>query len=221
MTDVGVLGAAGRMGRAVCEAARERTDIRLGALIDPALGTALDACGPPPDVFVDFSTAAAAEKNAAYCAHRGIPLVCAVTGGDTEARRHALLQAAEQIPVLESANLLRSAALMRALARTAATALLPQWQAVIVERHHAGKKDAPSGTACLLADAVDMPRKDVFSVRAGTIAGTHEVSFYGTHESLTLLHEVCSREAFAWAALSASVWLTGCAPGLYTMEDVF
>ena len=90
-----------------------------------------------------------------------------MTGGDPEARRHALLQAAEQIPVLESANLLRSAALMRALARTAATALLPQWQAVIVERHHAGKKDAPSGTACLLADAVDMPRKDVFSVRAG------------------------------------------------------
>ena len=215
MLRVGVFGAAGRMGRAVQRAALGRDDLRVTARIDPLLPEE----GGEADVFLDFSTPEAAIAHAALCAEKGAPLVCCVTGGDGEAREAALECAAERIAVLPCANLLLSVVTMRRLARLAA-AELHGFRPVVLERHHAGKRDAPSGTAKWLAADAGAREADVLSVRAGTLAGEHEVTFYGDGETVTLLHRVDGREAFARGALSAAVWLSGCAPGYYTMEDM-
>ena len=217
MLKIGLFGAAGRMGQAVCRAARVREDLLLAPLIDPALETETPAA--PPDVFIDFSTAQAAIFHAARCAEENVPLVCCVTGGDAAARETALLAAAERVPVLACANLLQSVITLRRLTRLAAREL-PEFSPTLIERHHAGKKDAPSGTAKLLAADAGAKESDVLSVRAGTIAGEHEITFYGRGESLTLLHRLDGREALARAALRAAEWLVRCAPGLYAIEDI-
>lgn len=216
MLRVGVFGAAGRMGRAVTEAARQRDDLRVTARIDPKLP---DARGEPADVFLDFSTPDAAADHAAQCAESGAALVCCVTGGDCAEREAALMRASERIAVLSCANLLASMTTVRAMARLAAAGLRG-FTPVVTERHHAGKRDAPSGTAKWLAADVGAQEKDVLSVRAGTLAGEHEVAFYGEGESVVLLHRTDDRAALARSALNAAAWLSGCAPGYYTIEDM-
>ena len=148
-----------------------------------------------------------------------MPLVCCVTGGDAAKREATLLAAAECIPVLCCANLLASIVTLRRLTRLAAREL-PEFAPVLLERHHAGKKDAPSGTAKLLAADAGAKESDVLSVRAGSIAGEHEITFYGNGESLTLSHRLGGRDALARAALRAAEWLARCAPGLYSVEDM-
>ena len=121
--------------------------------------------------------------------------------------------------MLACANLLQSVVTLRRLTRLAAREL-PEFSTPLIERHHAGKKDDPSGTAKLLAADAGAKESDVLSVRAGTIAGEHEITFYGRGESLTLLHRLDGREALARAALRAAEWLVRCAPGLYAIEDI-
>ena len=88
----------------------------------------------------------------------------------------------------------------------------------LIETHRAGKKDAPSGTALLLAQTT--PAK-IHSVRSGEILGEHTLIFNNAFERLTLSHEVHSREAFARGALAAAHFLIGKQPGLYSMDNLF
>lgn len=217
MLKIGLFGAAGHMGQAIRRAAQERDDLVLAPLIDPAFEAETPAA--PPDVFIDVSTAQAAIFHAARCAEENVPLVCCVTGGDAAERETALLAAAERIPVLACANLLQSVVTLRRLTRLAAREL-PTFTPALIERHHARKKDAPSGTSKLLAADAGAKETDVLSVRAGSIAGEHEITFYGRGESLTLLHRLDGRDALARAALRAAERLVLCAPGLYAVEDM-
>ena len=110
------------------------------------------------------------------------------------------------------------------LARDAAKMMstLEEFDAHIVETHHAKKKDAPSGTAIAIAkaaaDALDRPIPTT-SVRTGSVPGTHELIFDGAFEQLSLIHRARDRRVFAEGALKAADWLVG-RKGVFTMRDV-
>lgn len=256
MTDVVLIGAAGRMGRAVAEAlAAPRADadtLRLKARIERPGATAAADGGAPwgtdpaaaiarGDVVVEFSSPAAAAATAALCAERGAALVSGTTGL-SDAEEEALRAAARRVAVVRSANFsLGVLALRRAL--EAALAAVPEtWDVEIVERHHRGKQDAPSGTALrLAADAAELrgypagalrpgrsgkvgPRPDaeigLHSLRGGTWVGDHAVVLAGAGEWLELRHVAEDRGAFAHGVVAAARFVASAGPGFYTLEDV-
>ena len=247
---LGVAGAAGRMGEAVIRLARGRPDMKLVAAVGrpggiptegaPAMeaDAALAAC----EVIVDFSTPAAAVSLAEAAAARGgTALVIGVTGFSAE-QEATLASAANRIGIVKSNNFYLAVTLLAALVETAARRLTAEnWDVEIVEAHHRGKHDAPSGTALMLGEAAARGRGQTLSVaeagspesgprsaggvgfasvRGGGIVGEHAVLFAGDDEILTLSHSARDRRLFARGALEAALWVRGRPPGLYDMRDV-
>jgi 4-hydroxy-tetrahydrodipicolinate reductase len=245
-------GATGRMGRAVREALPEFPEIRLRACVaprKPAAGAAASATGwltpeelskpagrtalPDDLVVLDFSLAAGTSRLAEILAEWPRALVAASTGLDaaTESRLTAL---AERAPVLRAPNLSLGIAVTRSLIRALSPAAKAAFQAEIVEHHHAGKKDAPSGTAKALADLLRSSGEGelsgggqqagrevpIHSVRGGSVPGTHRVILSGAGETLEIVHTVFDRGVFARGALRAARFLHGRAPGSYSIDDV-
>ena len=190
---------------------------------------------------LDFSQAEAVETHLAACVAARVPLVVAVTGLSV-ATQERLQAAARQVAVLSDANTSLAVAVMSRLAALAA-GCLPQFEVEITEAHHRMKRDAPSGTALKLGEAVAQARGRTLAevavyarhgqsesrppdavgfsvIRAGDIVGTHTVLLAGEDETLEITHRATDRACFARGALAAAAWLAGRAPGLYRMEDV-
>lgn len=250
MIRIVLVGAAGRMGRAIAQAAQGASELSLVALVDAAVPAGAE--GPwttdvataitPGTVVVEFSSAAGAAHVAALCVARGAALVSGATGLDA-AQEAAVKAAGEKVAVLRASNFsVGVAALRRALA--AALAAVPRvWDVEIVERHHRMKKDAPSGTALTLAsdvlaarglsrDALRHGREGVVgartadevgvhAVRGGTWVGDHAVLLAGEGETLELRHVAQDRGAFAHGALAAARFVAAARPGLYALDDLF
>ncbi len=167
---------------------------------------------------------AATVQYAAACARARVPFVTGTTGLN-DVQRAQLAAAAKKIPVFAAPNFSRGAALMAWLAAEAARRL-DGYDAVVVETHHKGKKDAPSGTALRLAAAVrdgrgdDAPVARRVALRLGDVVGDHDLIFAGPGERLTLSHLAESRDVFALGALDAALWAAKKKPGLYGMEDL-
>jgi 4-hydroxy-tetrahydrodipicolinate reductase len=261
-----VFGITGRMGQSLVRALREGSPFELhGAIASPAskrLGQECAAEGLPTGVMItadaaaalkaaasrpgavamDFSVGGAVAAHAQACAQAGVPLLVGTTGFDA-AGQAELDRAARKIAVLIAPNTSVGVALLRGLAAQAAVALGEAFDVDISEAHHRTKRDAPSGTALSLGEAVaqargaslsevavyarygkDTPRSHGsigFSVvRAGDIVGEHTVSFTGAGERLELTHRAWDRMTFAWGALRAAAWLLGRPAGLYGMQDV-
>lgn len=207
----------------------------------------LQAALPLCDVVIDFSTPAATELLAAAAAAARVPLVIGTTGLHPTALA-AIGAAAAQIPIVRSANMSPGVNVLLGLLRRASRAL-PDYDAEIVELHHRQKRDAPSGTALLLAEAIKAGRQaplelrsgregqvgprgaaelGVFAVRGGDVIGEHTALLLGSGERIELVHRATAREVFALGALRAARWLCGAATpgsagqkaGLYDMEDV-
>lgn len=204
-----------------------------------------------PTAVVDFTAPAAtaeyAERTAEYTertaeyADRTDDRVAFVTGttGLDESARTALDQAADAVPVLHASNFSRGIATLQRAVRTAAAALAG-YDVEVTETHHDGKRDAPSGTAETLIEAVTDARPDltdrqhgrvgeapresaaigVHARRAGDVTGEHEVLFAGDDQTVRLTHRAGSRQVFADGALDAADWLAGRAPGRYSFDDV-
>lgn len=250
MMRIVLVGAAGRMGRAIEAAAAGAADVEIGARVDqpanfPGGGGVwsddVASVTRPGDVVVEFSSAAGARAAAAACAAKGAALVSGTTGlsPDDEA---AVRAAAGRVAVLRASNFSLGVAALRLAVRTALAALPEGWDVEIVERHHRLKRDAPSGTALTLAadvravrgwpesavrngrQGVAGPRPagelGVHAVRGGTWVGDHQVLLAGEGECLELRHTVQDRAAFAQGALAAARFLTKASAGTYTMEDV-
>ncbi|HET7226989.1 MAG TPA: 4-hydroxy-tetrahydrodipicolinate reductase [Candidatus Eisenbacteria bacterium] len=242
-----LVGAAGRMGRAVAEAAGGDTAFRIEAFVDQGAATGPGRWVPDAgeaivagSVVIEFSAPAASVRVAGLCAERGAALVSGTTGLTGE--QEALVQAAaSRTPVLRAANFsLGVVALRRAVA--AALAALPGWDVEIVERHHRRKADSPSGTALALARQVLAargwgeqalrhgrqghlgPRPDaevgVHALRGGGLVGDHTVVLAGPGEWLELRHVAQDRGAFAHGALAAARFVADAPAGFYTLEDV-
>ncbi|AYO76695.1 MULTISPECIES: 4-hydroxy-tetrahydrodipicolinate reductase [Sphingobium] len=161
MTSIGIFGAAGRMGRAIAQAAAEAgltvaggTDRDGSGELAPGVAITSDpqALAQAADVLIDFSVPAALAANLDACIAANKPLLIGTTG--LEGEHHALIdQAAARIPVLQTGNTSLGVNLLAALVEKAAASLGDDWDIEIVEMHHRHKVDAPSGTALLLGEA--------------------------------------------------------------------
>ena len=177
------------------------------------------------DVAIDFSTAAAVSKNFEQLAARRINTVIGTTGWrDQEAALRALAERSG-VGVLAASNFSVGMYVFRRVVEAAAARFAGRDDtgAFIHEAHHAAKKDAPSGTALTLRDAMLAAGYhrtiDVSSTRAGSIPGTHTVGFDSPAETVLLTHEVRDRSVFARGALEAARWLHG-RKGWFTIDDM-
>ena len=225
-------GASGRMGQALLRLAADEPGrfVVAGAVsrrpsqrvVDgvPQFAATELAGVPAFDVAIDFSRAEAFDPILALCVGRKTALVSGTTGL-APAQRAALDEAARTIPLVQASNFSLGVAVLSDLVERAARAL-PGWDCDIVEAHHAGKVDAPSGTAFTLGAAAGQggaePR--YASLRAGDIVGEHLVQFTGAGERLELVHRAGNRDIFARGALHAASRLAGRDPGHYRLADL-
>ena len=247
MKKVVIVGACGHMGRVIADIIKGRDDCTVTAGIDKVGGGAAFPIYPDfseltekPDVIIDFSHPSVLDSMLDYCLTNGVPAVIATTGYTAE-QTAQIHKAAEQIPVFFTFNMSLGINLMAELAKKAVAVLGGQFDIEIVEKHHNQKLDAPSGTAIMLADAInselDKPYTYVYdrhsvrakrskteigmhSIRGGTIVGEHEIIFAGRDEVITLKHEAHSKSVFAVGAVNAAVFLSDRSAGLYAMSDM-
>jgi 4-hydroxy-tetrahydrodipicolinate reductase len=251
-----VLGPSGRMGQALLETARGRDDVRVTAAVDRPdasglglvvaegvvasadLEAGLAAC----DVYIDFTSPSATRAAAELAGRHGRAAVIGTTGLGP-ADEAAVEQLARVAPIVIAANFSLGVNLVLGLVRQAARALGPEWDAEVVETHHRAKRDAPSGTALMIAraiaaghgvdyDAVKRHARDgdvgprprgeigVSAVRGGDVVGEHTACFFGAAERLEISHRATSRAIFAAGALRAARWVTHQPPGRYDMLAV-
>lgn len=216
----------GKMGRAVetlAVAAGHRVVDVLGAAGN-AGSTAIQARRGEADVAIEFTVPEAAARNAVACIESGIPVVVGTTGWYAE--RSAVEQRAREAggAILIAPNFSLGVALATDVMRSTGQAFAShsQFSAAMVETHHEAKKDAPSGTAKAMAEAVrealgrDVP---ISSVRVGAVPGTHTLILDGPYEQIVITHETRDRRVFADGALRAAAWLVG-KTGVFTMRDV-
>lgn len=221
-------GCHGRMGQRLVQFCARRSDVAIVAGFD-RLGRPSESfpvfsdpahCTVPAHVLIDFSKPDALNRLLVLCLKRKLPIIIAATGHSPQQRGQIEL-ASHRIPVFYAANLSVGAYMLQVLAGEAMPALGSDFSASIIERHHAGKADAPSGTALMLSALIGS-NAPVFSIRAGTTAGEHTVLFAGDDEILKLTHEASSRDVYAAGAIRAARFLTSVSqPGLYGMKDLF
>src|SRR5688572_4673327 len=210
----------GKMGRLVEELAPAN-----GCEVAGRIDIGLEHWDEPADVAVDFSTADALRANFAHYVERKLPVVIGTTGWSAHAAELKDQAARAGMGVVSAPNFSIGVNLFQLMVAEAARLMRAhdQYGAWIHEAHHATKRDAPSGTALLLRDAMTgagFTRPiDVSSTRAGTIPGTHTIGFDGASDTIELTHTARDRRGFAAGALLAARWVHG-RHGWFTMEDV-
>ena len=223
-----VIVGGGKMGQAVAKLAEARghTILTIVGGAENRGGRALTAerlAGA--DVAVEVTRPDAVVANLERLIEAGVPAVTGTTGWQDELPRIAALVERRGGALLHAANFSVGVHLFLRAARDLARRFAgrSEFDAFILEEHHAGKRDAPSGTARELqarARAADPARAfPITSVRTGATPGTHVVAYDGPYERVTLGHEARSREGFAAGALAAAEWLPG-HPGVHTVEDM-
>jgi 4-hydroxy-tetrahydrodipicolinate reductase len=259
---IAVVGAAGKMGRAIVRTIAETEGAALTVAVEhpghPLLGQSAAALAGLPadevpvraelphrgevDVWIDFSAPEAAVAHARAAAAAGAGVVIGTTGlGPAE--KQAIAESARVAPIVMAPNMSVGVNLLIKLVADAARALGPGYDLEIVEAHHRQKRDAPSGTALRLAEALaeaterDLsqtaryerhgdvgPRSSdeigIQTIRGGDVVGDHTVFFLGLGERIEITHRASSRDTFARGAVRAALWLPGRAHALYDMRDV-
>jgi 4-hydroxy-tetrahydrodipicolinate reductase len=259
MTSIAITGAAGRMGTRLISLARESGVFSIVGAIERPESTLLDKDAgevagvgviglpitfdlrPTPQVLIDFSHPYATRHWLKVCRDRGIAMVIGTTG--LHQVDHAAIDvAAETIPVLQAGNMSLGVNLLLKIVADVARKLGDDYDIEILEGHHRFKKDAPSGTAAALADAIlkstskgkdqlvfgrhgdEVPRQrgtiGMHSLRMGDEIGLHTVHFASIGERIEFTHHATNRDVFAHGALKAAAWLAGQKPGRYTIADM-
>ena len=234
----------GRMGSLIKATAESMTDASGEALFDIKAQIGFDtdalASAPAANVIIDFSNACTLPAVAAYIERTGAALVSGTTGYTAE-QLEQVKQLGKHAPAMWSGNYSIGVAALRHLVAQA-TRELPGFDVEICETHHNQKVDAPSGTAKMLLDEVlaAEPESDYYaqygregmcgkrnpkeigmhSLRGGTVAGVHTVSFFGTDEEVSLTHRATSRQIFVNGALAAARNIVKREPGFYTFDQV-
>ena len=248
MLKIALSGCCGRMGHVINDIVSGREGMEIVAGFDintvqyadfPIFADPFEFTGEC-DVIIDFSNAASTERLLDYCEQHGTPVVICTTG-HSAAQLDRIRAASAKIAVFRSGNMSLGINLMSELLKQSAAVLGDKYDVEIIEKHHNQKLDAPSGTALMLADAIneendgayhyvydrsavrqkrDPKEIGISSVRGGSIVGDHEVLFCGPDEVITLKHTAYSRSIFANGAINAAVYLAKKEPGLYNMGDL-
>lgn len=176
------------------------------------------------DVVIDFSSNSGLSAAMLLASRFDAALLVGTTGLSDESLAQ-LRACSTQRCVMHTPNTSLGVAAVAMAARSLASALGPSYRASIVESHHIHKKDAPSGTAKKLAQALrdgggDLPDDQIHAIRAGDIVGTHTISLAGPGEVIELTHRATTRNLFALGALRCARWLSDKPAGLYTIDDM-
>lgn len=246
MLNILLTGVSGAMGSTLQEVIAGTPESRVVAGFDYREDTTLpfpvytnlENCTEKVDVIIDFSHFKAFPDIFAYASANKIPIVIATTGLSDE-DLEAVNQGAQAFPVFKTANMSIGVNLIARILKEMAGTLENGFDIEIIEKHHNKKIDAPSGTALLLADAVndgltdkkeynfgrhgrDAKRMEnemgIHAVRGGTIPGEHTVMFAGNDEIIEVKHMALSKKVFAEGAVRAAQYLVTKKPGLYDMS---
>ena len=240
MINVHINGSKGRMGLALIACAKEFGDLAVTATTDA--GDDFGAGLARADVCIDFSHHSALEGILASCVAAKKTLVIGTTGIN-DAGVAKIRDAARSIPIVYSGNYSTGVNTLLWLTRKAAEILGPAFDLEVIETHHRMKKDAPSGTAKMLAETLAEVRSlqynndvrhgrfgdvgartqaeiGMHAIRGGDVVGDHTVIFAALGERVELTHKAGSRDIFARGALRAAMWAHGKPAGLYDMRDV-
>jgi len=213
------------MGRAIEAAVTAADDLEPAGIW--TRGASLDDVVATADVLIDFSLPEAHADVLAAIRKQPIPLVCGVSGLDSE-QVASMQSLANDLPVLFDRNMSQGIAVLHDAVTRIAAALGDEFAVEIHETHHVHKLDSPSGTALKLAEAVaagrgqDPAAADIkFEVeRRGEVPGDHTVVLASATERLSLNHSVTTRDVFVAGALRAARWLVAQEPGFYDMRNV-
>ena len=262
-TRMGVVGCGGRMGRMLlAEIAASEGCALAGGCARPGSGNVNQDVGElagvgrlgisvgdnaeklirDSDVVIEFTTPDATTTHAAQAAGLGRAMVIGTTGLSA-AEAEAVREAARRVPIVWAPNMSLGINLLLGVVEEVARRLSPDWDVEIMEMHHRGKVDAPSGTALALGRAVAAGRKVTFeevqqrgrdgitgprrtgdigfvALRGGDAVGDHHVVFAAAGERLELTHRATSRSIYAKGAVEAARWVLGRPPGLYGLKEV-
>ncbi len=251
MINVLLTGCNGRMGDMITELIAERDNMGIVAGVDRVTATVPKAypmfsaiadvdVDVACDVIIDFSHYTLIPDLLDYAEKHTLPAVICTTGLD-DAVITRIQDVAARVPILRSGNMSLGINLLLDLVKKAAAVLYETFDIEVIEKHHNRKLDAPSGTALMIADAMNAELQNnktyvhgrhgkeakrqpneigIHAVRGGTIVGEHSVLFAGPDEVIEIRHAAASRKIFGNGAIQAAQFLAGKAPGLYTMDDV-
>ena len=212
------------MGQAIAVTVQQRSELALAGIWQR--GQDLDEMLAAADVVIDFSLPEGTELVLEAVVRHGKPLVCGVTGLN-ESQLALLVAASDKVPLVFDRNMSLGIAILEKSVREAAASLGADFAVHVSEVHHVHKKDAPSGTALKLGEAIAASRGESgtgavqFEIeRRGEIPGDHEVTMTSATEKLTFAHSVTTRQVFVDGALAAAAWVIGKAPGRYSIQDV-
>ena len=247
MIKVIICGASGKMGGFVANACKEDGNLQVVAGIDKVnLGQdfpifdSFSKLNVTADVIIDFSNPALLDDILDYAVSTKTPVVLATTGY-SQAQIEQINAASKNIPVFFTFNMSLGVNLICSLAKKAADILGDSFDIEIIEKHHNQKIDAPSGTAIMLANAVNSSFDDekvyeydrhskrqkrskkeigIHSIRGGTIVGEHDVIFAGHDETITISHSAGSKEVFAVGSVKAAKFIFSKEAGMYDMNSI-
>jgi 4-hydroxy-tetrahydrodipicolinate reductase len=215
----------GKTGSLVAEVARERghevetlrsaDNLQASALTKDRLASI--------DVVVDFTTPQCVVDNIRASVTAGKNMVVGTTGWYGEVQNIRLEVERHGTGFLYGSNFSRGVNLLFDLIRTAAPAIEQQYSAHIYERHHAQKKDAPSGTAATMQSILQEGSNaeiEITSFREGEVVGMHELVLNSPSESIYLCHDAKSRRGFAEGAIRGAEWLAG-KKGFFDFKNVW
>jgi len=260
---VAITGCCGRMGRRIASLAERDEDFRITAAVEakrhpdvgknlydvigiegegPEIITNLADVAGEVDVIIDFTTPTATVSNLGIARSAKVPIVVGTTG-ITDEEQKVVKSVSGSVPVLISSNMSLGINVLLRVIGDVANALGENYDIEIIEAHHNKKKDAPSGTAKSLAEAIAEAKGKrlqdialygregnvgarkkgelgIHAIRGGDIVGDHTVIYAGANERIEITHRAHSRDVLAQGALYAAKFLMDRSPGLYSMQDV-
>lgn len=249
---VAIAGSQGRMGQLLVDEVHRAEGLELvaafdlidvgeslgnGVLVSDAADLAETLKVTKSDVLIDFTVPSASVDNVKIAASQGVNLVMGTTGFSDAQKKEMALAIEGNVGAVISPNFSLGVNLFWSLIEVAAKTL-QNYDVEVMEAHHRGKKDAPSGTATkaveILTQSMNLEEVvygrrgeglrgkeiGVHAIRAGDIVGDHTVLFAGSGERLEIKHQAHSRQAFASGAVRAAAWVMGASPGIYSMSDV-
>ena len=246
MVRIIICGACGKMGGNVLDLLKDDTDAVAVCGVDlypREIGipvyTSFADIQEEADVIIDFSSPTGLKERLDYAKEKGLGIVLAATGFSDEDLA-MVKEYSQHLPIFKTANLSVGINVMQLLVELAAKRL-EGYDVEILEKHHNLKKDAPSGTALMLAETLKAAYDDekyfvngregmvgartkdeigIHAIRGGTIVGEHEVMFAGEDEIITITHSARSKRVFAVGAIRAAKFLKAQQPNMYDMQDL-
>lgn len=247
MINVLLSGCNGKMGNEVINQIAKYSDMQITCgfdIVDKKLNnfpiyTKIEDINSPVDVIIDFSVPSSTLNILKFAVKNNTPIVIATTGFSNK-EEEIIIKASETIPIFQSSNMSFNISLMSKIVGKLAS-ILKDTDIEIIETHHSYKKDAPSGTAFLLANSINKNLGNTMnytfdrhslkekrnkneigfsSIRGGNIVGEHTVKFFSENETFEITHTSYSRSIYAEGALKATKFLINKPVGLYNMDDL-